>query len=212
MWCFALATCFYLVARTPLRAEATPQAGHEVLDRETEESNFSSWTSAPLRAKLSEIGVHDSSGVGDALSSLGLHTLGDMALLDDHWATAELDAELKRGGRVSFGDRVKLRLRCVRGFAGRGEKDHSSGFRGSTRYVTAVSPQQGRTKSRIRRVQTEEVNVERAKNESTSTDTIALIVTVVIGLVGYLVQAHMARVVGLDERGRYCSSRSYYEL
>ena len=90
--------------------------------------------------------------------------------------------ESMRAAEITLGDRFRLRVLAeAAGFAAAVEERPETHGRHEQRRL-----QEDATKTTKR-------------DDGLSSDSVALIVTVVIGLVGYLVQAHMARVVDLDE-------------
>ena len=86
--------------------------------------------------------------------------------------------ESMRAAEITLGDRFRLRVLA-----------EAAGF--------AAAEERPETHGRHEQRQLQEDATKR--DDGLSSDSVALIVTVVIGLVGYLVQAHMARVVDLDE-------------
>eukprot|EP01052_Picozoa_sp_SAG31_P036409 SAG31_NODE_4540_length_3153_cov_3.328422_1_plen_501_part_00 len=149
--------------------------------------------SAPVADSLKSVGLHiqldddRDHGAAPLLEEHGFRTALDLRLLDVAGAEAvELMEELRQGG-VSIGDRSKVRLLL-------GEP---AGDCCSTRRFAAAPEGEPATMASsadhcfVRRRQLQEETV--GSGGGMSTDTIAIVLSLLVGTAGYLVQAHTAR-------------------
>ena len=190
----AAACCWPLALVPPATAATAPScaaATVSVAAAATQRKAQSVRGDALVEEALQSVGVRQDSAAraGQELAELGLETALDLWLLGDTEA-GEVLAEARMRGLLSIGERAKLRLAM-------GEPALSARLHGNEAWASAASCSGGagsfpcapESDSARRRVQSEAA----AGSDSLSMDTIAIVLSVLVGAAGYVVQAHTAR-------------------
>ena len=139
---------------------------------------------APIEEALRSVHLQQAAeDVGRMLAELGFQTALDLQLLTGGPEVAELLGELKAGG-LRIGDRAKVRL-LVGDNVHHGRLASGAGPALATSKNDQHQQQEGGDKSSARRQLQDEAGM--------SMDTIAIVLTVLVGAAGYLVQALIAR-------------------
>eukprot|EP01052_Picozoa_sp_SAG31_P016622 SAG31_NODE_1107_length_9877_cov_4.000102_6_plen_226_part_00 len=119
--------------------------------------------------------------VGERMAALDIHQVLDLRLLAGEEAKELLDTELKPDG-VSIGVRSKVRLLMSASEAGGGSQQEPAGMGLSSQQTLATPATTARSGQRQRRLQGDE------GGGGVSFDTIAIVLSVLVGAAGYVVQ------------------------
>ena len=142
---------------------------------------------AAVETALRSIGMQEAEACGRRLVSLGLPNALDLRLLGGGPEAEEVMAELKAAG-ILVGDRAKVRLLV-------GDRAHLSWVSAasvSTDYMyTAISDGEGLPQRR--RLQADATDTASKADAGMSMDTIAIMLTVLVGMAGYAMQAYLAQ-------------------
>eukprot|EP01052_Picozoa_sp_SAG31_P022370 SAG31_NODE_1776_length_7300_cov_10.281905_6_plen_272_part_00 len=148
---------------------------------------------APIATALLSVRVQAHERTEQALAALGFREAMDLQLLAGKPEAEELMEELKMDGGLSIPDRAKLRLLIGAGISASGGQPRvriAGGIQVETTADTEHEPHASESCQSAPRMLQEQQAV---GSGGMSLDTIAIVLSVLVGAAGYLVQAYTAR-------------------